>query len=140
MIDDCSCTVWSNTNLLSAYCRSRQQRFIFSQFNSLVVILIEQIRNECSHLVNYWKKLIRDPSVMIHHANHIRQICNCRAQLRLEGWSKDFRCNNFLTQKIGTRHIGRKYYSPKTTFDKCVFQWYTLAERHSLKLLVENIS
>ena len=28
------------------------------------------------------------------------------------------------------RHIPRKYYSPKTSFEKCVFQWYTLVKTH----------
>ena len=36
--------------------------------------------------------------------------------------------------------LARKTHWPKTTFDKCVFQWYTLAETHSSKLFVENIS
>ena len=52
----------------------------------------------------------------------------------------------FFWKKLGMpkfehpRHIPKKYYSPKTSFEKCVFQWYTLVETHSSKLFLEKIS
>ena len=72
---------------------------------------------------------------------HFRAMLNCtsEAQPRSEN-SSLLKVEQLFQIKIVHDTFHWKTLWSKTTFEKCVFQWYTLVETHSWKLFLKNIS